>query len=77
MTDKEILADNKEYNNYLERTITQSDGEYDWFIQEVDLDLLENKNILGACRVYNEGIEIYDDYYMIVLEKIEVFDNAE
>lgn len=28
-------------------------------------------------RIYNEGIEIYDDYYMIVLEKIEVFDNAE
>lgn len=70
------LYNNKEqavtkYNNYLERTITQSDGEYDWFIQEVDLDLLENKNILGACRVYNEGIEIYDDYYMIVLEKIK------
>ena len=34
-------------------------------------DLLENKNILGACRVYNEGIEIYGDYYMIILEKIK------
>ena len=60
-----------EYNNYLEKTITQSDGEYDWFIQKVELDLLENKNILGAHRVYNEGIEMYGDYYMIVLEKIE------
>lgn len=60
-----------EYNNYLERIITQSDGEYDWFIQEVELNLLENKNILGACKVYNEGIEIHNYYYMIVLEKIK------
>ena len=70
------LYNNKEqsvmkYNNYLEKSITQSDGEYDWFIQKVELDLLENKNILGACRVYNEGIEICGDYYMIILEKIE------
>lgn len=60
-----------EYKDYLEKTITQSDGEYDWFVQELDLDLLENKNILGACRVYNEGIEVYNDYYMIVLEEIK------
>ena len=65
------------YNNDLDKTITQSDKEYDWFTQEISVDLLENANIINACRVYNGGIEVCEDCYLIALEKMEVFDNAE
>lgn len=59
------------YNTYLESTITHSGNECDWFMQEFDVDLLENKNIIKAHRVYNEDIETYSDYYMVILEKVE------
>jgi len=65
------------YNNHLDKTITQSDKEYDWFTQEISVDLLENANIINACRVYNGGIEVCEDCYLIALEKMGVFDNAE
>lgn len=61
------------YDAYLESTITQSDGEYDWFMQEFDTSLLENKNIIKAYRVYNEDIETYSDYYMVILEEVIIW----
>lgn len=74
------LYNNKEqainrYNNLAKETITQNDSNFDWFVKELEVDLLNNTNIIMACNVYNGGIENYKDNYMIILEEIEVLNN--
>ena len=54
--------------------IMLEDGENEWFVKE---DILDNENIIGAYRVFNGEIENYNEFYTIILEKVEVFDNAE
>ena len=57
-----------------DNTIILEDGENEWFVKE---EMLDNKNIIGAYRVFNGEIENYNEFYTIILEKVEVFDNAE
>ena len=57
-----------------DNTIILEDGENEWFVKE---EILDNKNIVGAYRVFNGEIENYNEFYTIILEKVEVFDNAE
>ena len=56
-----------------DNTITLEDGENEWFVKE---DILDNENIIGAYRVFNGEIENYNEFYTIILEKVEVLDNA-
>ena len=57
-----------------DNTIILEDGENEWFVKE---EILDNENIIGAYRVFNGEIENYNEFYTIILEKVEVFDNAE
>ena len=57
-----------------DNTIILEDVENEWFVKE---EILDNKNIIGAYRVFNGEIENYNEFYTIILEKVEVFDNAE
>ena len=57
-----------------DNTIILEDGENEWFVKE---EILDNENIVGAYRVFNGEIENYNEFYTIILEKVEVFDNAE
>ena len=57
-----------------DNTIILEDGENEWLVKEETLD---NENIIGAYRVFNGEIENYNEFYTIILEKVEVFDNAE
>ena len=57
-----------------DNTIILEDGENEWFVKE---EILDNKNIIGAYRVFNGEIENYNEFYTIILEKVEVIDNAE
>ena len=57
-----------------DNTIILEDGENEWFVKE---EMLDNKNIIGAYRVFNGEIENYNEFYTIILEKVEVIDNAE
>ena len=57
-----------------DNTIILEDGENEWFVKE---EMLDNKNIIGAYRVFNGEIENYNEFYTIILEKVEVLDNAE
>lgn len=57
-----------------DNTIILEDGENEWFVKE---EILDNENIIGAYRVFNEEIENYNEFYTIILEKVEVLDNAE
>ena len=56
-----------------DNTIILEDGENEWFVKE---EILDNENIIGAYRVFNGEIENYNEFYTIILEKVEVFDNA-
>ena len=56
-----------------DNTIILEDGENEWFVKE---EILDNESIIGAYRVFNEEIENYNEFYTIILEKVEVFDNA-
>lgn len=58
----------------VDNTIILEDGENEWFVKE---EILDNENIIGAYRVFNGEIENYNKFYTIILEKVEVFDNAE
>lgn len=57
-----------------DNTIILEDGKSEWFVKE---EILDNENIIGAYRVFNGEIENYNELYTIILEKVEVFDNAE
>lgn len=57
-----------------DNTIILEDGENEWFVKE---EILDNENIIGAYRVFNGEIENYNEFYTIILEKMEVLDNAE
>ena len=57
-----------------DNTIILEDGENEWFVKE---EILDNENIIGAYRVFNGEIENYNEFYTIILEKVEVLDNAE
>ena len=57
-----------------DNTIILEDGENEWFVKE---EILDNENIIGAYRVFNEEIGNYNEFYTIILEKVEVLDNAE
>ena len=57
-----------------DNTIILEDGENEWFVKE---EILDNKNIIGAYRVFNGEIENYNEFYTIILEKVEVLNNAE
>ena len=57
-----------------DNTIILEDGENEWFVKE---EILDNENIIGAYRVFNGEIENYNEFYTIILEKVEAFDNAE
>ena len=58
----------------VDNTIILEDGENEWFVKE---EILDNENIIGAYRVFNGEIENYNEFYTIILEKGEVFDDAE
>ena len=55
-----------------DNTIILEDGENEWFVKE---EILDNKNIIGAYRVFNGEIENYNEFYTIILEKVEVYNN--
>ena len=55
-----------------DNTIILEDGENEWFVKE---EILDNKNIIGAYRVFNGEIENYNELYTIILEKVEVYNN--
>ena len=55
-----------------DNTIILEDGENEWFVKE---EILDNKNIIGAYRVFNGVIENYNEFYTIILEKVEVYNN--
>lgn len=57
-----------------DNTIILEDGENEWFVKE---EILDNENIIGAYRVFNGEIENYNEFYTIILEKVEVYNNAE
>ena len=57
-----------------DNTIILEDGENEWFVKE---EILDNENIIGAYRVFNGEIENYNEFYTIILEKVEVLNNAE
>ena len=57
-----------------DNTIILEDGENEWFVKE---EILDNENIIDAYRVFNGEIENYNEFYTIILEKVEVIDNAE
>lgn len=57
-----------------DNTIILEDGENEWFVKE---EILDNENIISAYRVFNGEIENYNEFYTIILEKVEVLDNAE
>ena len=57
-----------------DNTSILQDGENECFVKE---EILDNENIIGAYRVFNGEIENYNEFYTIILEKVEVFDNAE
>ena len=64
----------KKVKELADNTIILEDGENEWFVKE---EILDNENIIGAYRVFNGEIENYNEFYTIILEKVEVFDNAE
>lgn len=53
-----------------DNTIILEDGENEWFVKE---EILDNENIIGAYRVFNGEIENYNEFYTIILEKVEVY----
>ena len=55
-----------------DNTIILEDGENEWFVKE---EILDNENIIGAYRVFNGEIENYNEFYTIILEKVEVYNN--
>lgn len=55
-----------------DNTIILEDGKSEWFVKE---EILDNKNIIGAYRVFNGEIENYNELYTIILEKVEVYNN--
>ena len=55
-----------------DNTIILEDGENEWFVKE---EILDNENIVGAYRVFNGEIENYNEFYTIILEKVEVYNN--
>ena len=55
-----------------DNTIILEDGENEWFVKE---EILDNENIIGAYRVFNEEIGNYNEFYTIILEKVEVYNN--
>ena len=55
-----------------DNTIILEDGENEWFVKE---EILDNENIIGAYRVFNGKIENYNEFYTIILEKVEVYNN--
>ena len=55
-----------------DNTIILEDGETEWFVKE---EILDNENIIGAYRVFNGEIENYNEFYTIILEKVEVYNN--
>lgn len=56
----------------VDNTIILEDGNNEWFVKE---EVLDNKNIIGAYNVFNSEIDNYEEYYTIVLEKVEVYNN--
>lgn len=56
----------------VDNTIILEDGNNEWFVKE---EVLDNKNIIGAYNVFNGEIDNYEEYYTIVLEKVEVYNN--
>lgn len=63
------------FEKLAEQTITKTDGENDWFRQEVSVALLENDNIVCACQMCNGGLDDFAELYTIILEKVEVLEN--
>lgn len=55
-----------------DNTIILEDGENEWFVKE---EILDNENIIGAYKVFNGEIESYNEFYTIILEKVEVYNN--
>ena len=55
-----------------DNTIILEDGENEWFVKE---EILDNENIIGAYRVFNGEIGNYNEFYTIILEKVEVYNN--
>lgn len=59
----------EEYNNYIQKLITQNDENFDWFCKELDLELFGNEDIILANKIFNESIDDLADNYIIILEK--------
>ena len=56
---------------YLDDTITKYDEGFDWFFKEKELDLVDNKNIIKVYDIFNGSIENYNEYYTLIVEKVE------
>ena len=62
----------KEYKKIVDNTISSYDNKFDWFLEDVDIKILDNKRIINACRLHNGEFNSCVDCYMIILEKVKV-----
>lgn len=56
----------------VDNTIVLEDGNNEWFVKE---DILDNENVVSAYNVFNGEIDNYEEFYTIILEKVEVVEN--